>query len=195
MNEIISGITLYFDKALGNNLLYGFERAQYVEQSRQGDGPLIAVPPPPAPAADADGMDVDGAGTSNGNGTGNANGQAQAQAQAQAPVLVRTDPPRDPGRPGGRKKAMSEIYGAEHLLRLFGKLLLLFVRSPRPRYRRRHTIYRYSLTRALDIRRGSAGAYGRAGKPCPANQWWIDEDRADRDSKLWSIHFVHEYRQ
>lgn len=34
MNEIIAGITLYFDKALGNNLLYRFERAQYVEQRR-----------------------------------------------------------------------------------------------------------------------------------------------------------------
>ena len=58
LSEIISGITLYFDKALGNNLLYRFERAQYVEQKR----------------ANAD-------------------------------------------------KAMSEIYGAEHLLRLFGELV------------------------------------------------------------------------
>lgn len=56
LSEIISGITLYFDKALGNNLLYRFERAQYVEQKR----------------ASSD-------------------------------------------------RAMSEIYGAEHLLRLFGE--------------------------------------------------------------------------
>ena len=56
LSEIISGITLYFDKALGNNLLYRFERAQYVEQKR-----------------------------------------------------ANTDKP------------MSEVYGAEHLLRLFGK--------------------------------------------------------------------------
>jgi mortality factor 4-like protein 1 len=55
LSEIIAGITLYFDKALGNNLLYRFERAQYVEQKRAA-----------------------------------------------------TDKP------------MSEIYGAEHLLRLFG---------------------------------------------------------------------------
>lgn len=57
LDEIIAGINLYFDKALGNNLLYRFERAQYVEQKRSaGD------------------------------------------------------------------KQMSEIYGAEHLLRLFGEL-------------------------------------------------------------------------
>lgn len=56
LSEIISGITIYFDKALGNNLLYRFERAQYVEQRR-----------------------------------------------------------------GNPDKAMSEIYGAEHLLRLFGE--------------------------------------------------------------------------
>ncbi len=56
LSEIISGITLYFDKALGNNLLYRFERAQYVEHKRAS-----------------------------------------------------------PDKP------MSEIYGAEHLLRLFGE--------------------------------------------------------------------------
>lgn len=56
LTEIISGITLYFDKALGNNLLYRFERAQYVEQKRANP-----------------------------------------------------------------EKPMSEIYGAEHLLRLFGR--------------------------------------------------------------------------
>ena len=56
LSEIIAGITLYFDKALGNNLLYRFERAQYVEQKRE-----------------------------------------------------------NPDKP------MSEIYGAEHLLRLFGE--------------------------------------------------------------------------
>jgi mortality factor 4-like protein 1 len=57
LSEIIAGITLYFDKALGNNLLYRFERAQYVEQKRAGNA----------------------------------------------------------------DRPMSEIYGAEHLLRLFGE--------------------------------------------------------------------------
>jgi mortality factor 4-like protein 1 len=33
--EIMNGIVLYFDKALGNNLLYRFERAQYVDIRRK----------------------------------------------------------------------------------------------------------------------------------------------------------------
>ena len=53
--EVISGIKLYFDRCLGNILLYRFERQQYVDIRRSNDG-----------------------------------------------------------------KEMSEIYGAEHLLRLFG---------------------------------------------------------------------------
>ncbi|RXK38453.1 mortality factor 4-like protein 1 [Tremella mesenterica] len=44
LSEIISGITLYFDKALGNNLLYRFERAQYVEQKRANpDKPMSEI--------------------------------------------------------------------------------------------------------------------------------------------------------
>jgi mortality factor 4-like protein 1 len=44
LSEIIAGITLYFDKALGNNLLYRFERAQYVEQRRAaGDKPMSEI--------------------------------------------------------------------------------------------------------------------------------------------------------
>jgi len=53
--EVISGIQVYFDRCLGNILLYRFERQQYVDIRRSNDG-----------------------------------------------------------------KEMSEIYGAEHLLRLFG---------------------------------------------------------------------------
>jgi len=56
--EVISGIQVYFDRCLGNILLYRFERQQYVDIRRQYDG-----------------------------------------------------------------KEMSEIYGAEHLLRLFGTFL------------------------------------------------------------------------
>lgn len=53
--EVISGLHIYFDRCLGNILLYRFERQQYVDIRRSNDG-----------------------------------------------------------------KEMSEIYGAEHLLRLFG---------------------------------------------------------------------------
>jgi hypothetical protein len=53
--EVISGIKVYFDRCLGNILLYRFERQQYVDVRRSNDG-----------------------------------------------------------------KEMSDIYGAEHLLRLFG---------------------------------------------------------------------------
>ena len=53
--EVISGLKIYFDRCLGNILLYRFERQQYVDIRRSNEG-----------------------------------------------------------------KEMSEIYGAEHLLRLFG---------------------------------------------------------------------------
>ncbi len=57
LSEILSGLIVYFDKALGNNLLYRFERAQYVDIRRKT----------------------------------------------------------------AEMKPMSEIYGGEHLLRLFGE--------------------------------------------------------------------------
>jgi hypothetical protein len=100
LNEIISGITLYFDKALGNNLLYRFERAQYVEQTRRyGGGPAGAAGASAAPA---------GAGAGPGAGE------------------------RSPHEGEVRKRAASEIYGAEHLLRLFGTSLCLPARMPHP---------------------------------------------------------------
>jgi mortality factor 4-like protein 1 len=61
--EVISGIKVYFDRCLGNILLYRFERQQYIDIRRANDG-----------------------------------------------------------------KEMSDIYGAEHLLRLFG-ILISFLQS------------------------------------------------------------------
>jgi mortality factor 4-like protein 1 len=60
--EVISGIKVYFDRCLGNILLYRFERQQYVDIRRSNDG-----------------------------------------------------------------KEMSEIYGAEHLLRLFGTSISMLI--------------------------------------------------------------------
>lgn len=61
--EVTSGLVVYFDAAIGHNLLYRFERKQYKDQ----DDKLKA-------------------------------------------------------KEGGLKPGMSQVYGAEHLLRLFGEL-------------------------------------------------------------------------
>jgi mortality factor 4-like protein 1 len=62
LNEVVSGIKIYFDRALGNTLLYRFERQQYVD------------------------------------------------IKSQYP-----------------DKSMSDVYGPEHLLRLFGKYINLII--------------------------------------------------------------------
>ncbi|KAM0793303.1 hypothetical protein ACM66B_000763 [Microbotryomycetes sp. NB124-2] len=42
--EVAAGLGVYFNKALGNNLLYRFERGQYAEQLKKiGDKPLTSV--------------------------------------------------------------------------------------------------------------------------------------------------------
>ena len=64
-HEIVSGLKLYFEKSIGNNLLYRFERGQYGEIKKKYQGPNI---------------------------------------------------------PAEERKEMIEIYGVEHLLRLFGEL-------------------------------------------------------------------------
>ena len=70
---IISGLKCYFDRSLGANLLYRFERQQYADVRKQYiTGPKVIV---------------------------------------------------------GQEKAMSAVYGAEHLLRMIGMLsFLAFVR-------------------------------------------------------------------
>lgn len=62
-HEIISGLKLYFEKSIGNNLLYRFERGQYGDVKKKYQGP---------------------------------------------------------NTPENERKEMIEVYGVEHLLRLFG---------------------------------------------------------------------------
>lgn len=69
-HEVVAGLQLYFDKSLGNNLLYRFERQQYGDIRRKY-----------TPAASTDGT-------------------AKETAE----------------------KSMSEVYGVEHLCRLFVNL-------------------------------------------------------------------------
>lgn len=64
IQEVISGIKLYFEKSIGNNLLYRFERGQYGEMKRLYQGPNTLE---------------------------------------------------------DEKREMIEVYGVEHLLRLFGE--------------------------------------------------------------------------
>lgn len=69
LDEVLDGLKAYFNKALGNNLLYRFERAQYVQQRKEWN-------------AAQDGKEDE------------------------------EDKTMEP----------SKVYGAEHLLRLFGML-------------------------------------------------------------------------
>ena len=70
IQTVISGLQIYFDRALGTNLLYRFERAQYAQVRHDyWTGPKVVV---------------------------------------------------------GTEKEMCLIYGAEHLLRMLGMLLLFF---------------------------------------------------------------------
>lgn len=63
-HEIVEGIKLYFEKSIGSNLLYRFERGQYGEMKRKYQGPNV---------------------------------------------------------PEEERREMIEVYGVEHLLRLFGE--------------------------------------------------------------------------
>lgn len=106
LSEIIAGVTLYFDKALGNNLLYRFERAQYVEQKRE-----------------------------------------------------------NPDKP------MSEIYGAEHLLRLFGMSpsSLFFFLFLLPRWLFSSTPAHYAM---LNCKKGTLTRYSQLWPFYRIYQYW-----------------------
>lgn len=70
LDEILDGLALYFNKSLGNNLLYRFERAQYTQMRKE------MTSSPKSNASDEQELDA------------------------------------------------AKVYGAEHLLRLFGKLFV-----------------------------------------------------------------------
>ena len=74
VSEVIAGLKLYFNKSLGNNLLYRFERGQYGEMKKRFAGVSSAA---------------------------------------------------EKNEEGEEHKEMSEVYGVEHLLRLFGESLRL----------------------------------------------------------------------
>jgi hypothetical protein len=87
---VLLGLTLYFDRSLGANLLYRFERAQYLELQKEH-------------AAKKEER----------RGAGRKRGDGDAEA--------------------GEWKA-SDVYGAEHLLRLFGGYLsAVCARAPHTR--------------------------------------------------------------
>lgn len=85
VEEVLKGLKLYFDRSLGQNLLYRFERAQYVEY-RKKNGPKMG---------DGD------IGSSTRSGTGSMGGDMEP----------------------------SDVYGAEHLLRLFVNLPMIIVHT------------------------------------------------------------------
>ena len=85
VEEVLKGLKLYFDRSLGQNLLYRFERAQFVEY-RKKNGPKMG---------DGD------VGSSSKSGNGSMGGE--------------TEP--------------SDVYGAEHLLRLFVNLPMIIVHT------------------------------------------------------------------
>lgn len=98
LDEVLSGLKLYFDKSLPQNLLYRFERPQYVEM-RKLHGPKMG---------DGD-VGSSGASRSDSKGRG-ARKSSAADATEDAA-----------GQPASLEMEASGIYGAEHLLRLFGR--------------------------------------------------------------------------
>lgn len=84
VDEVLKGLKLYFDRSLGQNLLYRFERAQYVEY-RKKNGPKMG--------------DGDVGNARSGNGS------------------------------MGGDMEPSDVYGAEHLLRLFVNLPMIIVHT------------------------------------------------------------------
>lgn len=109
VDEVLKGLEVYFDKSLGNNLLYRYERQQFL-QVKKGVSPSAA-----------------------GGVTQNATAAAAAAAVTTASSGVEAGRDGTPTRKSKKDtsnaatdleedKQPSEIYGAEHLLRLFVNL-------------------------------------------------------------------------
>mgnify|MGYP000648595820 CR=1 FL=1 len=92
LQEVLSGLKLYFDKSLGNNLLYKYERQQFVEARKKFGSK----------------EDVDAAAQAKTEKVGAADAGKKGMKRA---VEV------DSASMGGLEPG--SVYGAEHLLRLF----------------------------------------------------------------------------
>lgn len=94
LDEVLAGLKLYFDKSLAQNLLYRFERRQYVEMRKR------LCPK-------------------------TSDGHADTEATATKPTArrARTSAPETSESVSAAELEASAVYGAEHLLRLFGTLL------------------------------------------------------------------------
>ncbi|KAJ1024338.1 hypothetical protein NDA18_004507 [Ustilago nuda] len=85
VDEVLKGLKLYFDRSLGQNLLYRFERAQYVEY-RKKNGPKMG------------------------------DGDIRSNARSGTASM-------------GGDMEPSDVYGAEHLLRLFVNLPMIILHT------------------------------------------------------------------
>lgn len=119
LNEVLAGLKLYFDKSLAHNLLYRFEREQYVQMRKQhgpkmGDGDVqtdIAAVKPSTRRGRASSSSSTAAPSTPSTG-------ASATHSEQATESRAND--SSPSLGSHSELEASEIYGAEHLLRLFG---------------------------------------------------------------------------
>ena len=121
--DMVEGITLFFDQALPVNLLFAEERGQYASLRRQ----ILAQRRNSAAAARAASATLENGGGAHSSAPSAADtGSTSSEPSAAVPASgVGKSPPHNflPER-------MSEIYGCEHLLRLFLRLPGVVAESP-----------------------------------------------------------------